>query len=102
MRVRPDKEKLDSDFLAHYWGNPNLRKELINNSRTSTMTTMNQDDLSKVEIPLPSIGRQKELAKFFTEKMATVEQLKTTLQTQLESINQLPAALLKQAFSGQL
>lgn len=63
---------------------------------------MNQDDLSKIEIPLPSIDRQKELAKFFTKKVAIVEQLKTTLQSQLESINQLPAALLKQAFNGKL
>jgi restriction endonuclease S subunit len=56
------------------------------------------------DLPIPSIStdKQTQLANYLSEKLATVEQLKTTLQTQLDSINQLPAALLKQAFSGQL
>jgi type I restriction enzyme S subunit len=58
--------------------------------------------LENSEIPLPPIEKQKELATYLSEKIAIVEQLKTTLLAQLENVNQIPSALLKQAFNGQL
>jgi type I restriction enzyme S subunit len=58
--------------------------------------------IENLSIPIPSFDKQKQLANYLSEKLATVEQLKATLQTQLDSINQLPAALLKQAFKGEL
>jgi len=69
----------------------------------SGVPTLDRKWVHKLLVPhIKNTDKQKQLANYLTEKLATVEQLKATLQTQLDSINQLPAALLKQAFSGQL
>jgi type I restriction enzyme, S subunit len=62
MRVRLNPEKADSEFIAYYWRHPDVRKEVIKNSRTATMTTMNQEDLSNVDILLPPLAEQKWIA----------------------------------------
>jgi type I restriction enzyme S subunit len=62
MRVRLNPEKADSEFVAYYWRHPDVRKEVIKNSRTATMTTMNQEDLSNVDILLPPLAEQKRIA----------------------------------------
>jgi type I restriction enzyme S subunit len=62
MRVRLNPEKADSEFIAYYWRHPDVRKEVIKNSRTATMTTMNQEDLSNVDILLPPLAEQKRIA----------------------------------------
>lgn len=80
----------------------NYFKFLNNLTNGSTYNALTIIKLKEVEIPLPPPDKQKQLANYLSEKLATVEQLKAALQTQLDSINQLPAALLKQAFKGEL
>ena len=62
MRVHLDPERADPEFVAYYWSHPDVRREVIRNSHTATMTTMNQEDLSNVTILLPSIAEQKRIA----------------------------------------
>jgi len=58
--------------------------------------------LSSLEIPLPPLDKQQEKMAQLNEQMQAVDQLRARLQAQLSSINQLPAALLRQAFNGEL
>jgi hypothetical protein len=51
---------------------------------------------------LPSIEIQKKLTLELDGKFATARDLKQSLQDQLDTINALPAALLRQAFNGEL
>ena len=102
MRVRLDPEKACSEYVAHYWAHPAVRERVIGNSRTATMTTMNQDDLAEVNIPLPPLSEQRRIAARLSEQMASVEQTRKALEDQLTTINKLPAALLRQAFNGAL
>ena len=90
------------EFIVFYFRSQLARQEIIGKAGSSTITNISQENLKSCLIPLPPVDKQQEIAIYLTEKFKTVEQLKATLQSQLESINQLPAALLKQAFSGQL
>jgi hypothetical protein len=51
---------------------------------------------------LPSLSTQIEIAKKIDEKFLANEELVTSLEPQLVEINELPSALLRQAFAGQL
>jgi type I restriction enzyme S subunit len=58
--------------------------------------------LDALEIPLPPLQEQKRLVAILNEKLAAVEKARAAAQAQLEIINKMPAALLRQAFNGEL
>lgn len=93
---------MNNDYLFHVLSSEIVRGELLKYSERSLIPSMSVDHLREIKIPLPPIEKQKELATYLSEKIAIVEQLKTTLLAQLESVNQIPSALLKQAFNGEL
>jgi len=55
-----------------------------------------------LEVCIPSIDKQKEIAQFLDNKLSSVETMIASLEAQLAKINQLPSALLRRAFSGEL
>jgi len=102
MRVRLDAEKAYPEFVVHYWASPTVRDEVIGNSRTATMTTMNQNDLARVEIPLPPLPEQQRIAAILNEQMSVADRARKTIEEELVAINALPVALLRRAFSGEI
>ena len=60
------------------------------------------DQIKSLEIPLPTVEKQKQIASTLTEQMQEVERLKQNLKEQLDTINKLPAVLLRRAFKGEL
>lgn len=102
MRVRPDQERLDPEYLAHYWRHPSVRAEVIGKSRISTMTTMNQKDLADVRVPVPPLVRQKALAAEWTAISGDLEGARSAVRTQIETIDALPTVYLRKAFNGEL
>ncbi|MFI3188593.1 MAG: restriction endonuclease subunit S [Methylococcales bacterium] len=93
---------LNRDFLSNFLGSDLGQEKIRLRTNTVGQPKLALTRIATIEIPLPPPDKQTQLANYLSEKLATVEQLKTTLQTQLDSINQLPAALLKQAFKGEL
>ena len=93
-------KEIDYKYLAYFL---KFNKNYFESIATSTIINyLNKSNCESVLFPLLPLIEQQKIANYLSEKLATVEQLKATLQTQLDSINQLPAALLKQAFSGNL
>jgi restriction endonuclease S subunit len=66
------------------------------------MTTMNQGDLAKVDIPLPSLAEQHRISDQLDEKLEMAQKIIDATKVQLDSINALPAAYLRRAFRGEL
>ena len=93
-------KEIDYKYLAYFL---KFNKDYFESIATSTIINyLNKSNCESVLFPLLPLIEQQKISNYLSEKLATVEQLKSTLQTQLDSINQLPAALLKQAFSGKL
>ena len=65
-------------------------------------SAVQRDKLLALEIPLPPLPEQRRIAAILNEQMAAVEQAHKALEQQLDMINQLPGALLRQAFNGEL
>jgi type I restriction enzyme, S subunit len=57
--------------------------------------------LAKFEIPMPDMDAQLRAVEVLSEQMAAAEQMKLAAEEKLASINALPAALLRRAFSGE-
>lgn len=102
MRVGVKPSAALPEYIAYYWQHPAVRSFVIGNSRTATMTTMNQKDLVEVPLLLPPLSEQRRIAVTLREQAAAVEDLRVGLETQLAEINALPSALLRRAFNGEL
>lgn len=101
MRVRLNPEIALPEFIAYYWRLSSVREEVIGKAKTSTMTTMNQEDLASIKIPLPPLAEQKRIAAILSEQLAAVERARKAAQEQLEAAKALPAAYLREVFESE-
>lgn len=102
MRMRLIMKDALPEYVAYYWRHPSVRENVIGNSRTATMTTMNQQDLAGVKIPIPPLAEQRRIADLLREQMAAVEKARAAVEAELETINALPTTFLRKAFQGEI
>jgi len=62
IRVSPDLKRASPPFLNWLLRSPRIRAQLKLNSKTATMTTIDQAGLCKIKIPLPPLSEQKRIA----------------------------------------
>ena len=55
-----------------------------------------------LEIPLPSLSEQKRITAILKDRMDDIARACTAIREKLETINQLPSAILRKAFNGEL
>ena len=68
----------------------------------TTFTFISKDEIANLLVFIPSLSIQHRIIVKLKEKMAQVEELRTGIEKQLESINALPQEILKKAFKGEL
>lgn len=98
IKIAPDVSKVLPEYLVYFWRSDVGKRELIQRSKTTTMTTINQTNLSEARMPLPSVKEQKEIANIFStfdKKIRASERKKRTYQTLFK-------ALLSQLMTGQI
>lgn len=61
IRVQTDERKLVPEFLSTFWRSDIGKNDLVLRSKTTTMTTINQQGISKALIPIASIEEQSEI-----------------------------------------
>ena len=61
IRVQLEKTKLIPEFLSAFWRSDIGKNDLILRSKTTTMTTINQQGISKALVPIASIAEQAEI-----------------------------------------
>jgi type I restriction enzyme, S subunit len=75
-----------------------FRHQVMKNAKTSTMTTIAQDGIIKIELPVPPLETQKK----FTNVVQKFLKYKEALHTQQNSMNTLFSSLQQKAFKGEL
>jgi len=75
IRVRPNKKLVNPFFLFRYCTAYNARKYLISNSKTTTMTTVDQSVISNLPILLPSLPEQTAIATILSDMDAELAAL---------------------------
>lgn len=104
LRVAIDQHRIEPEYLAAaIRGAPEVRRQvLVASKRGSTRGGVNTEFLSELRVPLPDCQEQLRIARDLQGQMAAAERLRNSAEMELAAINSLPAALLRQAFSGEL
>ncbi|GBU21862.1 hypothetical protein R80B4_01764 [Fibrobacteres bacterium R8-0-B4] len=95
------------DIIAEWIFNFIRQKELLVDAENFFQGAVGQqrlpdDYLKNLEIPLPLIDEQRRIAAEIERQFAAVERAKKAAVEQLAAINTIPAAILRQAFSGEI
>ena len=98
--ITPYLEASNTDFI--YYSLLFIREHLKSIAPQVAQANLKLSILQPLEISLPSLAKQKQIASTLTEQMQEVERLKQNLKEQLDTINKLPAVLLRRAFNGEL
>jgi type I restriction enzyme S subunit len=69
---------------------------------SGSMKKITRSQIQEEKVPVPSLRDQERIAIQLSEKVAEVGRVQKTLKERFETINKLPAALLRGAFSGEL
>ena len=75
VRMRPNQDKIETLFLSYSLKTSSSRKQFIVRGKTTTMTTIGQEDISTVVISYPTKPEQQKIAAFLTAVDNKIEQL---------------------------
>lgn len=96
-------EIVDIDYLQHLLNSNYFLKKVNELSIVgSAQKSIHERDLLKLEVDIPSIKIQKEIAKRIISKEDNFSYLKTEIQTQKQLLSQLKQAILQEAINGKL
>jgi type I restriction enzyme S subunit len=95
--VRP-KPNVDMQFLLNAMLATNLEPYVTGTAQPK----LTQDKMNQIMIAIPSVERQKEISHQLTNTREAVHNVSQLLVQELDLIDRLPAAILRQAFAGEL
>lgn len=103
IRVWP-MNGITSEFLAHYLSFLYLTgywKERAGGA-SGSMKKITREQIRNEQVPLAALEDQKRIGLILSERMASADRASKVIEEELDTINKLPAALLRRAFSGEL
>jgi len=94
--------RLNQDYLYYLLGSSFMYEQFDQLAAGSTVRNLNIELASRVEIPIPPLERQQEIARLFDAMSHEIERLQSIYQRKLDALDALKQSLLHHAFSGQL
>lgn len=82
-------------YLTGYW------KERAGGA-SGSMKKITRGQIQNEQVPVPPLSDQKRITAILNDQMMAVERVRKALVEQLDTINKLPAALLRRAFEGKI
>ena len=100
FRVRPKSARVDIEFLMYRLWYASTIGEFTDSNAKTTIAHLPQVRLSALEIALPPIIEQRQIARDLSQQFSAAEQLTTRLREELVAIASIPAALLRHVFNN--
>ena len=72
---------------------------MLSKTAGGAQPNISQEIIKELLIPIPPLEKQQYIAATIERKFAYVERVMKTVQAQLDTINAMPAAILRQAFN---
>jgi type I restriction enzyme, S subunit len=98
IRVRPNKEKVNSSYLFRFCISRVARKYLIAHAKTGSMTTIDQGVLGKCPIFLPTIEEQTAIATILSDMDLEIG----AIETKLTKARQLKQGMMHELLTGRI
>jgi restriction endonuclease S subunit len=99
---RVDKTKADTVFVAWFMRSPVYLDRAPISTTPGQLPRIRTEEVAAVPLNIPPLADQRRIGATISKRMAAVEWLCRTLNGQLDLMDKLPAALLRQAFNGEL
>lgn len=96
------KAEIKPEYLQEVLNSPLGRKQAEDLTQGMANRNLVIKDIRKIRIPVPSISQQEQIVAKITEQKLITQRLIQTSQGQLNTIEKLPATLLRRAFNGEL
>ena len=101
--MRFDPAQYVPEFVAAQIGSPYGKRYFLAHAKQTTgIATINQQVLRAFPLMTPPLHEQEHTAARLTEYRNATERTRLASESQLSIINRLPAALLREAFSGRV
>ncbi|HEV7125913.1 MAG TPA: restriction endonuclease subunit S [Ktedonobacterales bacterium] len=101
IRIRPGS-RINPQYLYLFFLSDGYWDQIRASARGGAQPNVNATLLGEICLPLPEIAVQQRIAAGLDARMAEIARLRAGIAGELETINALPAALLRQAFNGEL
>ena len=98
--IRQSGDVTDTPFLSFML--ISVSSALLAITSGSTFPNLSGKNLSEFRVALPPLEEQKRIASELDDKIAGVKLAEASIQQELDTIEAMPAALLRKAFSGAL
>lgn len=96
-----DPEKLDKNYLYAFLQTDLFISKITGHDQSLGVPHISPAQVEAIDIPLPEVTAQIELAKRLTQIVEVWQEAVSALHTQLTDLKQLPKAILAQAFNSQ-
>lgn len=93
---------LDQDYLYYVLGSQFIFQQFDRLAAGSTVRNLNIGLASKVNLPVPPLKQQREIAQQFDELSTETQRLESIYQQKIIALDELKQSLLHQAFAGEL
>lgn len=100
--ILPNKNFINTEYLQLWFIHNYYKIRQETENRGGNQPNLNGIFLKKMIVPLPNVGKQNQIVIELKKRTEVLNKLKCSTKDQLTAINQLPATLLRQAFSGAL
>jgi len=98
VKMRPDLNILNPVFLGLSLKTAYLRKQLIVRGKTTTMTTIGQEDIKTVNLPYPKQNEQQKIADF----LSVVDKKIELLDQKVQALTDYKKGVMQQLFTQQI
>jgi type I restriction enzyme S subunit len=99
--LRPNQDRLDSDFLFHFVRTKEFIQSLSDLVKGALYPAVTDKDVRAQLIPLPPLDEQRRIANRLNEQLAAVEAARKAAEEQLQAAKQLPSAYLREVFESE-
>jgi type I restriction enzyme S subunit len=96
--LKPDYEKITSEFLCVFLNHPRIKLVLTANMAGAAITRLTLSKIKVVKVPLPDLDSQKKFTQVYTNVKALVTKVKISSEQASENFN----SLSQKAFAGAL
>jgi len=103
IRVRADLARMAPDLLSLFLNSDPGRAQMVDKARTTSgLYTLSVSKVGQLDLPVPPLDVQRQVADEVYNRLEWTADLRSASATQFASMEVLAAALLRQAFAGDL
>ena len=102
IRIRCDTTRISPRFLLRFMKSSETREQLTRDGGGANISNINQAKLSSLRVSLPPLSEQERIITTLDALQTETQRLEALYARKLAALDELKAALLHQAFSGQL